>query len=65
MLWYNGQNSEDPRGTVKARVGRGTDVSYGVQGTEHGIVNLVRTLASQAVQQFSSTMPPRPRGTTP
>ncbi len=52
VLWYTGQNSENPRDTVTARVGEGSTVAYGVQATESGIVNLVRTLAAQAIQSF-------------
>lgn len=52
MLWYNGEDSADPRNTVTARVGEGTTVGYGVQANEAGFLNLIQTLAAVAVQDF-------------
>jgi flagellin-like hook-associated protein FlgL len=52
MLWYNGEDSTDPRNTVTARVGEGTTVGYGVQANEAGFLNLIQTLAAVAVQDF-------------
>jgi len=52
MLWYNGEDSADPRNTVTARVGEGTTVGYGVQANESGFLNLIQTLAAVAVQDF-------------
>ncbi|WP_299642359.1 hypothetical protein [Devosia sp.] len=57
MLWYKGEDSPDPRNSVTARVGEGTVVGYGVQANESGIVNLVRTLAAVAVQNFPDSDP--------
>lgn len=52
MLWYNGEDSADPRNTVTARVGEGTTVGYGVQANEAGFLNLIQALAAVAVQDF-------------
>jgi len=57
MLWYNGEDSADPRNTVTARVGEGTTVGYGVQANESGFLNLIQTLAAVAVQDFPDSDP--------
>ena len=57
MLWYNGEDSADPRNTVTARVGEGTTVGYGVQANEAGFLNLIQTLAAVAVQDFPDSDP--------
>lgn len=57
MLWYNGEDSADPRNTVTARVGEGTTVGYGVQANESGFLSLIQTLAAVAVQDFPDADP--------
>ena len=57
MLWYNGEDSADPRNTVTARVGEGPTVGYGVQANESGFLNLIQTLAAVAVQDFPDSDP--------
>ena len=54
VLWYSGEDSTDPRGSVTARVDDGTSVRYGVQGNEAGLVGLVRSLAVMATATFSN-----------
>lgn len=57
VLWYKGEDSTDPRNTITAKVGEGTTVGYGVQANEGGIVNLLRSLAAVAVQNFPEADP--------
>ena len=57
VLWYTGEDSADPRSTVTSKVGDGTTVRYGVQANEIGITQLIRTLAAQSVQTYSSADP--------
>lgn len=57
VLWYKGEDSSDPRHTITAKVGDGTTVGYGVQANEGGIVNLLRSLAAVAVQNFPDADP--------
>ena len=52
VQWYRGGDSTDPRRSVTARVGEGAVVAYGVEGTEEGMVNLVRALAVMGTQNF-------------
>ena len=53
VFWYKGEDSDDPRRTVTAKVGETTSVAYGVQANEAGLVNLVRSLAAMAIQTFT------------
>jgi len=54
VLWYRGEDATgSPRQTVMARVEENTTVQYGVQANERGIVELVRSLASIAVETFT------------
>ncbi|HEY9011842.1 MAG TPA: hypothetical protein VIN06_12570, partial [Devosia sp.] len=58
VLWYKGATSTDSveaRRSVTARVGEGAVVSYGVEGNEKGLVNLVRALGTMAIQSFPSS----------
>ena len=55
VSWYDGSSNPDPRSSVSARVGESARVEYGVQGNEAGFLQLVRSLASVAVETFSST----------
>lgn len=52
VLWYTGEDNANPRGTVTAKVGEGTNVAYGVQANEGGFARLVRTLGAVAAQDF-------------
>jgi len=52
VLWYGGEDSAAPRQSVTARIDESTQVSYGVQANEHGIVELVRSLAAMAVETY-------------
>ena len=54
VLWYQGEDGADPRGTVTAKIEDNTSVKYGVQANENGIVTLVRTLAAMAVETYPS-----------
>lgn len=55
VMWYSGQDSADPRGTVKAKVDDTSTVSYGAQANESGTVSLVRSLAALSIQSFSDS----------
>jgi|GEM_PF-466989 len=55
--WYTGEDSPDARRTVQARVDEGTTVSYGVQANESGPLELVRSLAAMAVEDFNTADP--------
>lgn len=52
VFWYKGGDSTDPRRSVTAKIAEGATVAYGVEGTEAGLVNLVRALATMAIQNF-------------
>ena len=53
VMWYSGEDAANARATVNAKVDDGTTVNYGVQANEKGLVELVRTLASMAIQTYS------------
>lgn len=57
IFWYKGEDSTNPRTTVTAKVGESTSVNYGVQANEAGLVNLVQSLATMAIQTFSESDP--------
>ncbi len=54
VIWYKGEDSADPRGTVVSRIDENATVRYGAQANESGPVSLVRTLAVQAIQSFTN-----------
>jgi flagellar hook-associated protein 3 FlgL len=54
VFWYEGEDSNGvPRQTNSARIDDTTRVNYGVQANEEGLVELVRTLAAMAAENFS------------
>jgi flagellin-like hook-associated protein FlgL len=55
VFWYVGEDATDARSSVNAKVDDGTNVNYGVQANESGIVGLVRTLAANAVMVYSNS----------
>jgi len=57
VIWYRGGEAADPRATVSARLDDGATVNYGAQATESGPLQLVRSLAVQAIQNFSTADP--------
>jgi flagellin-like hook-associated protein FlgL len=57
VFWYKGGDSADPRRSVTAKVGEGATVAYGVEGTEKGLVNLVRALGAMSIQTFPKSDP--------
>ena len=57
VLWYTGEDSANPRGTVVARVDDGTTVRYGVQANESGLAGLVRSLSVMATATFPNDDP--------
>ena len=57
VIWYKGEDAADPRATVGSRVDDGVTANYGVQANERGLVELVRSLATVAVQSFPSSDP--------
>jgi flagellin-like hook-associated protein FlgL len=53
VLWYSGQDSAgNPRQTVSNRIDDSTQIDCGVQANEYGFVQLVRSLAAVAVENF-------------
>lgn len=53
VSWYKGEDTSGaPRRTVTARIDDSTDVFYGVQGNESGLVQLVSSLAAMAVETY-------------
>lgn len=57
ITWYDGSSSTNIRNSVSARVGENASVGYGVEGNEKGFLELVRSLASVAVETFSASDP--------
>lgn len=52
VQWYAGQDAANPRQTVTTQVDESTNVSYGVQANEDGIVELIKGLAVFAASDF-------------
>ena len=53
VFWYEGEDTTGvPRQTNSARIDDTTSVDYGVQANEEGLVQLVRTLAAMAAENF-------------
>ncbi|MDB5505434.1 MAG: hypothetical protein JWR75_72 [Devosia sp.] len=53
VMWYTGEDSTGTaRQTVGAKIDDATTINYGVQANEHGLVELVRSLAAFAVESF-------------
>ncbi len=53
VFWYEGEDTSGvPRQTNSARIDDTTSVNYGVQANEEGLVQLVRTLAAMAAENF-------------
>lgn len=57
VSWYVGEDSTNARQTVSARIDEGTQVNYGVLANETGFVELMRSLATMAVADFSINDP--------
>jgi hypothetical protein len=57
VLWYTGGDSTDPRSSVAAKVDDSVTVDYGAQANENGTVNLMRSYAVMAIQNFSASDP--------
>jgi flagellin-like hook-associated protein FlgL len=58
VSWYTGENAATgARQTVQSRVDEATNVSYGVQANEHGLVELMRALSALAVEDYPSGDP--------
>src|SRR5690606_41055496 len=56
VRWYNGQvEGADPRGTVTTQIDETTRVRVGVTADESGFAELIKTLASFAISDFTST----------
>lgn len=53
VLWYKGEDTDNPRATVKARVDDATSVHYGAQANESGPLALIRSLAVVGIQNFN------------
>lgn len=52
VAWYQGSDVDPPRTSVSAKISDSTTLDYGVQANESGYVNLVRNVASLAIQNF-------------
>lgn len=57
VFWYRGSNVTNARETVSSRIDDTAIVNYGVQANESGTVQLVRTLAVLAIQNFTNADP--------
>jgi len=57
VLWYTGGDSANARASVAAKVDDSVTVNYGAQANESGTLNLVRSYAVMAIQNFSATDP--------
>ncbi len=57
VIWYRGSDAADARATVSAKIDDAATVNYGAQANESGTLNLVRSLAVQAIQNFSTADP--------
>jgi flagellar hook-associated protein 3 FlgL len=55
VMWYQGEDASDPRGTVTAKIDDSSTVAYGVQANEAGTTTLMRSLAVLASDSVSST----------
>ncbi len=53
VAWYSGSSNTNPRSAVAVRVSDRATVGYGIEGNEKGFLELVRSLASVAVETFS------------
>jgi flagellar hook-associated protein 3 FlgL len=54
IIWYQGADSANARASVQAKVDDAQTISYGAQANESGPLNLVRSLAVLAIQNFST-----------
>ncbi len=54
VIWYRGEDSADPRGTVSAKIDDTATVRYGAQANESGTLALVRSLAVTSIQSFTN-----------
>ena len=54
VMWYRGEDADDARGSVKAKLDDAATVSYGAQANESGPLALVRSLAVLAIQQLGN-----------
>ncbi|WP_421951606.1 hypothetical protein [Pelagibacterium sp.] len=52
-VWYNGQDSTNPRQSVSANIDENTKTQYGVQANEKGFVELIKGLAVFSVSELS------------
>jgi len=52
VSWYNGEDSSNARQTVRGRVDESTNVNYGVQANETGMVDLMRALSALSVEDY-------------
>lgn len=56
VQWYTGQDSAGTaRASVSSKVDDATNVNYGVEANEYGFAQLVRNLAVQSIQTYSTT----------
>lgn len=55
VQWYGGSSTDPALSSVSTKVSDSTTVNYGVEANQAGYTNLMRNLASMAVQTFNST----------
>jgi flagellin-like hook-associated protein FlgL len=56
VQWYSGQDSNGAaRASVSSKVDDTTNVDYGVEANEYGFTQLVRSLAVQSIQTYSTS----------
>ncbi len=54
VAWYQGEDSNNARQSVRGRIDETTLVNYGVQANETGMLDLVRALAALSVEDYPS-----------
>ena len=57
VIWYQGGNDTNARGSVQAKVDDNQTVSYGAQANEMGTLQMMRSFAVLAIQNFTTSDP--------
>jgi len=53
VLWYKGEDSDNPRASVRAKIDDAATINYGAQANESGPLALIRSLAVVSIQSFT------------
>lgn len=57
VIWYQGSDAASARHSVTSKIDEAINISYGAQANESGPLELVRSLAAVAVQNFPTADP--------